>query len=81
MKFYSLEFLGKLGADSAKGHNGWSPQIIAQYYNKVLDQFPLPWWEAVKDEPYLQVAQFQGQEKWLRSAASSVGQGKRASDS
>ena len=64
------------GCRLCHGHNGWSPQIIAQYYNKVLDQFPLPWWEAVSDEPYLQVAQFKGKRRGLEAQQAQLAKGK-----
>ena len=53
------------GCNKCSGHNGWSPQIISQYYNQVLDQFPLPWHEAVSEHPYLQVGQFKGKRRAL----------------
>ena len=29
------------GCNKCSGHNGWSSQIISQYYNQILDQCPL----------------------------------------
>ena len=62
------------GCRYCSGHNGWSPEIIAQYYNQVLDMTPLPWHEAVSDFPHLQVAQFKGKRRALEDQQDSEGQ-------
>ena len=47
-------------------HNGWSAEVLAQYYSKVLSMEPLPWHSATSANA-LKVAQFKGKGMWLKA--------------
>ena len=54
------------GCRLCSDHNGWHADVLAQYYNKVLNMEPLPWHSATSEQP-LKVAQFKGKGMFMQA--------------